>query len=238
MTAEEILYDIKEIVAALEDDSDLEDLWLLYKLNNYRAMLIFEQYKTFPVIDPSWLQPVEAFDFEKVGAADDPAITISSISLGRAILPEIVSLPEDLGLNRLSGSGGIIGFEPTDFDTLVMKALAKEEISRNYGYFARVGNFAYVYPYVMEGKAIVIAEDPTSIKIHDGTSFRDFRLIGDETTPGDKYPIDARLAQMIILQILTNDLNISQQAITDIVNDSQVQLKVLKDAGVQAKANS
>jgi len=223
MTAEEILFDIREIVGALEDDSDLEDLWVLQKVNNYRAVLIPEQFRVEPFVDPSWLQRIGKFKFTKTDAADDPLIITNSITLGRYILPEVISLPDDLGLYRLSGSGGIIGFEPTDFDTLVMKALVKEEISPNYGYYARVGTFAYTYPYIMEGSAIIIAENPLDVSFYDGTEYRTM-------TMQDHYPIDARMAQLIIMQILTNDLNIAQQAITDIVNDSQTQLKVLKDA--------
>jgi hypothetical protein len=231
MTAENLIYDIKEIVAATEDDSDLDEYWLIQKINNYRAVLIAEQFRVDPVVDPSWLQRIGKFKFTKSDAADDPLITVNSITLGRYILPSVISLPDDLGLNRISGSSGIVGFEPTDFDTLVMKALVKEEISPNYGYYARIGRFAYVYPYIMEGSAIIIAENPFDVPIYTGTEYRTM-------TMEDHYPIDARMAQLVIVQILTNDLNISQQSITDIVNDSQSQLKVLKNgnqAAVQKK---
>lgn len=222
MTIEDIVYDIIEIKAALEDDSDLDETWLLMKINNYRSIMIAQQYAANPVIDPAWLQPTAKFDFVKADAADDPAIAVNSITLGRAILPAIVSLPEDIGFFRLSGSGGIIGFEPTDFDTLVMKALIKEPMHRNYGYYARIGTFVYVFPYIMEGKAIIIAEDPTSVKIYDGTSYRDAIVT-------DPYPVDAKTAQMIILQILTNDLKFYEQAVTDVVNDAQTNLRIMKD---------
>lgn len=222
MTYEDIIYDIREIYGALEDDSDLSDLWILHKLNNYRTVLIPEKYKLEPFIDPSWLQPLEKFDFTKTDAADDPAITYNSITLGRAELPEVVSLPEDLGMNRLTGSGGIVQFEPTDFDTLVMKALVKEVVHRNMGYYARVGRFVYVYPFVMEGKAIIIAADPLKVKIHDGTSFRD-------PTFSDPYPLDRNLAQFAVMQILTVDLKLTRESITDVVNDSQSNLRILKD---------
>jgi len=230
MTVEEIIYDVKEIKAALEDDTDLEDLWLLYKINNYRALLIAEQYQMEPVIDPAWLQRTGKFSFTKTDAADDPAITVNSITLGRAIISEIVSLPDDLGLNRLSGSGGIIGFQPTDFDSLIMKALVKEEIHRNFGYYARIGTFLYTYPYIMEGAAVVIVENPMNIEVLDGSAFRT-RLFTDP------YPLDARLAQAVVIQILTKDLKINDQAITDVVNDSQSNLRIMKDGQAPPKTN-
>ena len=228
MTIEDIVYDIIEIKAALEDDSDLDETWLLMKINNYRSVMIAQQYALEPVIDPMWLQSTVKFDFVKADAADDPAIDVNSITLGRAIIPAVVSLPEDLGFYRLSGSGGIIGFEPTDFDTLVMKALIKEQIHRNYGYYARIGTFLYVFPYIMEGKAILIAEDPTSIKIYDGTSYRD-------AVATDPYPVDAKTAQMIILQILTNDLKFYEQAVSDVVNDAQMNLRIMKDDQISSQ---
>jgi hypothetical protein len=198
------------------------------KINNYRAIMINQQYALYPVVDPAWLQPTAKFDFVKADSADDPAIEVNSITLGRAIIPAVVSLPDDLGFNRLSGSGGIIGFEPTDFDTLVMKALIKEQIHRNYGYYARIGLFLYVFPYVMEGKAILIAENPTKIMFYDGTSYRD-------PVATDPYPLDAKTAQAVILQILTNDLKFNDQAITDVVNDAQTNLKIMKDVQTTQK---
>jgi hypothetical protein len=222
MSIEEFIYDIKEIQNALEDDSDLSDAWLFQKINSYRAVMIAEQYRMEPIIDPSWLQPTPMFEFTKTDAADDPSITVNSITLGRAILPAVISLPEDQGLHRLTGSGGIISFEPTDIDTLIMKALIKEPLSRNFGYYARIGRSAYVYPYIMEGKAIIIAENPTDIQYFSGTEYRDYAV-------ADPYPIDARLAQAIIMEILTKDLRLDREAITDVVNDSQDQLRILKD---------
>jgi len=229
MTIEEIIFDVMEIKGAIEDDRELDETWLLMKINDYRAILINQQYSLYPVIDPAWLQSIPMFDFTKTDAADDPSITVNSITLGRAICPSVVSLPDDLGFNRLSGSGGIISFEPTDFDTLIMKALVKEEIHRNYGYYARVGQYIYVFPYVMEGKAVIIAEDPTDIQILDAGVYRD-------QVASDPYPLDAKTAQAVILQILTNDLKLNDQAITDIVNDAQTSLKIMKDVpAVQKK---
>jgi len=230
MSIEEIIYDVKEIKSALEDDTDLEDIWLLFKINNYRASLISESYRIEPEISPAWLQRTGKFTFTKTDAADDPSIVVNSITLGRASLPEVVTLPEDLGLNRLSGSGGIIGFEPTDFDTLVMKALVKEEIHRNFGYYARIGTFLYTYPYIMEGAAVIIAENPMDVQVLDGTAFRD-RVFTDP------YPLDARLAQAVIMQILTKDLKLNDQAITDVVNDAQSNLRIMKDGQAAPKAN-
>ena len=230
MTVEELIYDVKEIKSALEDDTDLEDLWILFKLNAYRATLIPEQYRIEPVMDPAWLQRTGKFSFVKTDAADDPAITVNSITLGRATIPNLVSLPEDLGLNRLSGSGGIIGFEPTDFDTLIMKALVKEEIHRNFGYYARIGTSVYTYPFIMEGAAVIIAENPMDVQVLDGTTWRDRALT-------DPYPLDARLAQAAVMQILTKDLKLNDQAITDVVNDSQSNLRIMKDGQAPPQTN-
>jgi len=228
MTIEELVYDVKEIKSALEDDVDLDDSWILKKANSYRAILIPQIYAQNPEINPSWLQSTEKLLFTKTNAADDTTVTVNSITLGRVHIPFVVALPDDMGLYRISGSGNIIGFEPTDFDTLMMKAYVGESVSRNYGWYSRIGNFVYTYPFVPEGKAQIIAEDPTSMKYYDGTEYRDYQV-------SDPYPLDQGTAQMVILQILTVDLKLNEQAITDIVNDSQISLKLMKDASYPQK---
>jgi len=222
MTFEEIIWDIMEIKGALEDDSDLEELWLLHKINQYRAVHIVAEYGLTNEIDPVWLQRIYKFKWVKTTAADDPAITYNSITLGKATLPRTVKLPEDFGTYRIAGSGAILQFEPCDFNRLMMKAEIGEESHGEYGYYSKVGDVIYETPYLMEGSAIIIAENPMDIQINDAGTLRDM-------TFEDQYPLDPLLAQRVILDLLTKDLAIADGAITDIINDSQKELKIMKD---------
>lgn len=223
MKVSELIWDIKEIKLALEDDSDLEEMWLLHKINSYRAIEIQQEFALTNTVNPQWLQRVPRFQFTKATPADDPAITTSSIVLSKATLPKVISLPDDLGTYRVSGSGAIMQFEPIDFNTLIMKVEIGDEVNFGYGYYAKVGGTIYAWPLIMEGSAIIIAEDPFDVQILENGVLR-------AMTIEDDYPIDIALAQKVILQILTKDLTISEGSISDIVNDSQAQLKIMKNS--------
>jgi len=222
MTFEEYIYDIMEIKGAIEDDSDLEPMWVLHKLNQYRAVHIVAEYASNHEIDPVWLQRIYKFKFAKTNASDDPSITYNSITLGKAVLPRTVKLSEDIGTYRISGSGAILQFEPCDFNRLMMKIEIGEESHGQYGYYAKLGDTVYIHPYIMEGSAIIIAENPMDVQINDNGILRDM-------TFADEYPLDPLLAQRALLDFLTKDMAIAEGTITDIINDSQDKLKILKD---------
>jgi hypothetical protein len=158
----------------------------------------------------------------KANSADDPAITLTSIdNLGKVTIPNLIALPEDLGLYRVTGSAGISQFQPIDFNTLILKLECDEDRMGDYGYCSRVGNNLYLSPYVMEMQALLILSNPFDVQVNDNGTLRDM-LISDE------YPIDLEMAQKIVMEILTKDLAINEKSISDIVNDSQSQLKILQ----------
>lgn len=230
MTIEEAIFDVFEIKQALEDDSDLDELFVLQKLNSYRALFIAQRYQLTNDMDSSWFQRHPQFTWEKVTSADDPNVTNSSITLGKYKLPKVVSLPEDKGLYQVMGSGAIRVYSKDDFNTMLMRAEIKEERHPNHGYYSKIGDVAYSFPYAIYGQAIVIAENPMDVPIIENGVKRDFAIT-------DEYPAGADLLQQCILQVLTTDLNISNQQITDLINDGQSQLKILKDAGKQVAGN-
>jgi hypothetical protein len=231
MTTEELVYDILEVKSLLTDDVDIDELWILNKINMYRHVFIDIEYANTHVIRPSWLLRFPKTKVEKVTSADDPAIIFTSINVGKTIIPKVIGLPEDLGLYRISGSSGISQFQPIDFNTLMMKIDAEEEKQGDYGYCSRIGNILYLWPLVLEIQGIIIPEDPFAIQVNDAGVLRD-RLVSDD------YPLDMDMAQRIVLEILTKDLNINDQQIGDIVNDSQSQLKILKNTNQQVNGSS
>lgn len=221
MKVADIIYDVFEILNQLEDDRDIDELWLMSKINAYRAIAIQDEYKTSREINPIWLQRIRKFAFKKVDAADDPTISGSSIQLGRYTLPAIIGLPDDQGLNRLSGSSSIRSLDPTDFNTLLLKAEAGD-VEPGYGYYTKIQNTIYEWPYILEGSAIVIAENPFDISEPDPDD-----PLKITSSILDSYPIDAANAQKIILEILTKEFQINIKSISDITNDAQSQLKIL-----------
>jgi hypothetical protein len=138
-------------------------------------------------------------------------------------------LPDDQGLYRLSGSGAIRGYDPCDFNLLMLVA-DMNQVNMGYGYYSKVGSDVYCWPYVMEGSAIIIAENPMDIM---KLNAEDTALV--KTTVFDDYPLDMANAQKIIMEILTKELNVKMQTISDITNDSQDQLKILGSNGQRNK---
>lgn len=229
MTIKDFIWDILEIKNAIEDDSDLEQLWILYKINMYRSAHIRAEYGMTNEINAEWLQRIHKFKWEKTDPADDPAITLNTLTLGKYDFPRVVKLPGGQGLYRLSGSGGITTFDPVDFNQLIMKA-ELNDTNQGYGCYSHIGDRVYIWPYTMEGSAMVIAEDPTQVQINDNGTLRDM-------TWDDEYPLDMILAQRVVLDFLQKDMALKEGTITDIINDSQDQLRILKD-GANALPNN
>lgn len=228
MSAEDLIYDILEIKNALEDDNDIDESWLLNKINLYRQFRIAADYAVNHEIKPVWLQRLRKQSVQKVTSADDPSIDITSIAVGKVTLPGILALPDDMGLNRVSGSAGILTYDQIDFDTMMMKVCFDEERMGEFGYCSRIGNDLYLYPYAMEIQAVIIAENPFDIPVMDATT-KALRAM----TVADPYPLDGESAQWITLEILTKDLNLNAQMVSDIVNDSQSQLKLRQNGAYQ-----
>lgn len=230
MTIEEAVYDVFEIKKAANDETDLDEFFVLQKLNSYRAIVINQLYQLTGHLDYSWLQRHPQFSWEKVTAADDPNVITSSITLGKFKLPKVVSLPENLGLYQLTGSGGIRVYSQDDFATMMLRAEI-EERHPDHGYYSIIGDVVYSFPYNMYGQAVLVADNPMDVPVIENNVQRDFAIT-------DEYPSDSALMQQCILQVLTVDLKIADQQVSDIINDSQVQLKLMQNAGKQNAANS
>ncbi len=223
MNVEDIIWDIREIKHRLSDDSDVDSLWLLGKINSYRAIHIREEYGLNNIIDPSWLQMTRKIILTKVLSSDDPSISYGSIMLAKGTIPAVISLPDDLGVYRLSGSSGILQLEPSALNTLLMRIEIGEEIDGKYGFYARIGQTVYCWPLMSEAAAIIIAANPMDVKVFENNALRD-------RTFADEYPIDIAMAQKVIIDILTKDFMIMENTITDIVNDSQSQFKIMNSS--------
>lgn len=230
MTAEDIIYDIFEIKNALEDDHDLEEFWLLKKIGAYRQAFIIQDFQLNGQIKSSWLQRIYKTKTVKVTSADDPVISYTSISLSRAVVPEVMSLPDDMGLFRVTGSSGILPYDHIGMDALMMKIHFGEERMGSFGYCCRMGTNLYLWPLVMEVQAYIVAADPMSVPFMD--------TVTGVTRPleiTDEYPVDAYTAQQIVLEICSKDLQLNMKSIADIVNDSKHQLRVVQSEVGQAQ---
>ena len=228
MLFSDITSDILEIKNAVNDDTDLEEMWILHKFFTYRAVHIAFEFALTNQINPAWLQRHPKIDIARCTAADDPSVLYSSVQVGKASIPTVVSLPDNLGLYRLSGSSGIINLEPCDFGRMMMKASINEERAPASGYYSQIDNKVYVWPYVPYISAILIAANPLEIPYNDNGTIRDLTL-------EDQCPVDQMIAQKAIIDFLTKDLAIKEGTIADITNDSQSELNIMR--GYNGKRN-
>jgi len=228
MTAAEIVFDILEIKNAINDDREIDEVWLIHKFNAHRSLQIIEEFKQSNEIRSMWLMRLYKQEVKKVTSADDPSIISTSIELGKVHLPNIVAIPNDAGFVRLTGSSGILTFDPVSYDTLMLKIMFKEEKMGEFGYYTQIGNDVFLWPYVREVQAIIIPEDPFDIQIIDPITkvLRDFGITDD-------YPLDIDMCQKVIWEVLTKDLAYNDQQVRDIVNDSQNQLKLMRNGSNQ-----
>jgi hypothetical protein len=226
MTISQMIYDIREIVNSVSDDSDISNEWLYHKMNIYREVVLLEKYKEDPHVDPAWLVNVPVIKTKPANPADDPSITYVSVHISKAIIPEPISLPDDLGL-IVTGSSGIIPYEKQSLTLLAQKAMIKEHIDNGMGYYARVGAAnLYLYPLTMEVKLTMIPKNPLEIQVLENNAYRDRTL-------DDEYPVDADTAEKIILLLLERELSIKLKTVNDLVNDSQDQFNILTDGGTR-----
>ena len=228
MTAAEIVFDILEIKNAINDDREIDEVWLIHKFNAHRSLQIIEEFKQSNEIRSMWLMRLYKQEVKKVTSADDPSIISTSIELGKVHLPNIVAIPNDAGFVRLTGSSGILTFDPVSYDTLMLKIMFEEEKMGEFGYYTQIGNDVFLWPYVREVQAIIIPEDPFDIQIIDPITkvLRDFGITDD-------YPLDIDMCQKVIWEVLTKDLAYNDQQVRDIVNDSQNQLKLMRNGSNQ-----
>lgn len=221
MTIKAIVDDIREILNAVSDDSDIQDEWLIHKINGYRAIFLKEKIDVDVMLPDSFFLPYPVMKTEKVTTSDDPSITYSSGTLSRARVPKYLDLPEDQGIKIMSASGAV-NYQKASVSMLAFKSFIQEYIPPLYGYYAMMGEFVYVYPLTHKIMVRIIPEDPMDVPYYDGEAYRE-RLITDP------YPMDIITSQRAILALLQAEMKIKISTIADIVNDSQDQFKVLNN---------
>lgn len=220
-TLEKNIYDIYEILKAVGDDSDIPEGFLIERFNKYRASLIYQYYLQNTSIPPVFVQDYPLLSFTKTDSADDPSVTLASITVGKASLPNIVTLPDDAGIIRITTGSRQIPLQPTDPNELFLRIELNDNIYNQYGYYYILGNTLYIYPYVMVGKLLAVFENPMDCPVLSSGAFR-------ARTMADDYHTDLMTANACILEILTKDFQISRQQIAEILNNAQSEAKVLQ----------
>ena len=222
MTYEDVVWDVREIVKAIEDDSDLEDLWIIHKINSWRETLLEQEFKRSREVNPDWLQRTGMLPVEKTSAADDPKITNNSVTLGKMIIPPVAKLPDDMGVYQISGASAIQTFEPATFQKLMLLAQYGQVEENGFGYYTRIGTTIYLLPIILRASAILILKDPTDLNKDENGEFN----------WKDEYPLDTPTLQRAIISFLTTEMAIYAGSIADVLNNSADDLRIMPGANV------
>lgn len=224
MTLQEIIYDILYVLRQTKDDKRVRESNLMSKVHTYRSGFIQEDFSKNRFLNPVWLQDLKKLTTTEVNSADDPSITDTSISLGKVTLPNLVSLPEDIGLFRVAGSSKQEVYTPVGMNYFYLLIDIDPETAINQKIYYRIGNSIYLYPYNTECNAVAILGNPLEGYLIEDNVKRNLKWT-------DEYPLDRDMAQDIIISILTKEFAIEMKMVSDIRNDAQDQFKILTSGG-------
>ena len=182
MKLEEIIYDIRTLMNQSSEDSRLDDSFLAYKINEYRATLIQKKYAETREVEPEWLQTIPVSLVTCVGTGDDPSVYGESTRLGKVTLPSVVSLPRNLGLYRMSSSSKQKQIYPTTEHEFYMMLETGDTRLELFEFYFPIGKAHYFYPYREKATATCILENPLEAQgklteiilngnLSDGTSY-------------------------------------------------------------------
>lgn len=225
MTLNQLVWDIKTIAEQVGSESDLGYSYLVHKINMYRRNEMINFLIQNRYLDSKFYQSIGELNMTKVNSSDDADILVTNVYLGRYEIPEIIELrdniEDNLGIKNLMSKGRETFYKEINIERFAMMIDLNRPIDRNNGYYYIFNKRLYIYPYNTIITGDFLLSDPSDGKILTSGTWTDF-------DKDNEYPIPLHSAQNIILQILTNDFQILKQQISDIVNDSKNELKVMK----------
>lgn len=151
-------------------------------IRKHRGRGIREEHGRNKYIDPTWLQNMGVTDVTPVNSADDPLIPATSVSLGRFTLPEIISLPYDQGIYRISSASNLCQYYPVDMNDFFLQ-VPGSITSKQRQYF-RVGNVYYLSSCTEQVRPVVLLDDPL-----DGFVINTERIAQDALIVGESYTV-------------------------------------------------
>ena len=148
MKIENIVYDIKHLLNALTDDTRIADGHLIFKINNYWAIFLKEDYNQTGILNKSAYQRIPLITSYPVSSADDPSVDGGTIKFSKITVPKLIQLGErepamDLWMSQKHQRIYFI-----DRDTLMEMIIANDELLDIFKYYIYEGNDVYIYPVV------------------------------------------------------------------------------------------
>lgn len=157
----EIVDDLKLILTKnkLSGDRRFSDRHLEYSVHKYRARGIRETFMRNREINPEWIQDQGDIRPTRVDYDDDPAVSIcGDCSLGKIVIPSVVSLPDHKGIYRVSSACRRYTYYPTTLSRFMY--YTKGSIRSEHRYYFVLGNSIYLNPYLEKASIQLILDNP------------------------------------------------------------------------------
>lgn len=161
MKLEYIIYDIKEILLALKDDTRVKDSYLIYKIINYDCLMKEQMALQGITIPEQCYSRLPRKKVAEINSGDHPEITVSSIKLGKVELPKLINLPEPTKALRVTSTSRQSMIYRTTFPMLMHMIRANDSRLQLFNYYVQYGNNLYFYHYIPEVDIMAMLEDPT-----------------------------------------------------------------------------
>ena len=161
MKLEYIIYDIKELLLALKDDTRVKDSYLIHKIINYDCLLKEQMVLQGIPIPEQCFSRLPKREVHEVTTGDHPDITVSSIKLGKVDYPKLINVPDLDKALRVTSSSRQAQLYRTTFPYLMHLIRSNDSRLQLFHYYVPYGTGLYIYRFLPELDIMALLEDPT-----------------------------------------------------------------------------
>ncbi len=162
MKLEDIIYDVKTILDALQITTRVKDRYLIHKINNYRALFLEQMFEeqngkdVNPLYYSRWPNQLGTV----VDSADFETNSISTIKFMKYSLPKVIKLDDVNKSIKVRSVSRQIQFYYKTLPEIMELIFSDSFLPKLYHYWYIEGNEVYIYQPV-KADFLLLLEDPT-----------------------------------------------------------------------------
>lgn len=161
-TARAYASDIQLILqrSKVSKDSRIKLPFLISRIHDWRAKEIRDQWKRAgnDDVNPEWIQDMGTCSFTQIKSSDDPIVPVGCTHLGKLTIPQVVSLPNDRGVFRVSPVDKFDPYYPIEVDRFY--GIVPGSVASKFKYFFRIGTSLYISPYKEDVNLLLLLLNP------------------------------------------------------------------------------